>query len=34
MSPSMNPGLDAIVVLPTYNESQNVRSIIERLRQV
>jgi dolichol-phosphate mannosyltransferase len=30
----MNPGLDAIVVLPTYNESQNVRSIIERLLQL
>src|SRR5687767_2437987 len=30
----MNPGLDAIVVLPTYNESQNVRSIVERLLQL
>jgi dolichol-phosphate mannosyltransferase len=31
---SMNSGLDAIVVLPTFNESQNVRSIIERLLQL
>jgi len=30
----MHPGLDAVVVLPTYNESQNVRSIIERLLQL
>lgn len=30
----MNPGLDAIVVLPTYNESQNVRSIVERLLEL
>lgn len=30
----MTPGLDAVVVLPTYNESQNVRSIIERLLQL